>query len=88
MVIGPGSLYTSVLAALAVPEHDEEPWCQDLGPPGLRGEPAAPASETAGYDVAAHLAALTDHGVEIDVVVADTSAIEPRRRWTASGYGW
>jgi hypothetical protein len=31
--------------------------------------------ETAGYDVAAHLFALARHGVMIDAVVADTSAI-------------
>jgi len=67
-VIGPGSLYTSVLAALAVP--------------GIRAAVAAsPAQvvyvcnlrpqvpETERYDVDAHLQALRDHGVEPDVVV-------------------
>ena len=38
----------------------------------LRPQPA----ETAGYDVADHVAALPEHGVPIDTVVADTSSIE------------
>jgi uncharacterized cofD-like protein len=74
VVIGPGSLYTSVLAALAVPELTKA-----LGQSSARRVYVAnlrpQRSETAGYDVAAHLAALADHGVEIDAVVADTSAI-------------
>ncbi len=74
VVIGPGSLYTSVLAALSVPELTR---C--LGLCSARRVYVAnlrpQRSETAGYDVARHLVALQDHGVEIDVVVADTSAI-------------
>ncbi len=75
VVIGPGSLYTSVLAALAVPELTKSlghSSAQRVYVANLRPQ----RSETAGYDVAAHLAALQDHGVEIDVVVADTSAME------------
>jgi len=37
----------------------------------LRPQPA----ETEGFDVAAHVAALVAHGVEIDTVLADTTAI-------------
>lgn len=68
IVIGPGSLYTSVLAALAVP--------------GIRdavGASAAPVvyvcnlqpaePETAGYAGADYVAALRNHGVRADVVI-------------------
>ena len=68
IVIGPGSLYTSVLAAAAVP--------------GVRAALARTAArkvyvcnlapevpETAGYGVADHVYALHAHGLEVDVVV-------------------
>jgi uncharacterized cofD-like protein len=83
VVIGPGSLYTSVLAALAVPELTKSLSncaAQRVYVANLRPQ----SSETAGYDVAAHLAALRDHGVEIDVVVADTTAMGPG---TLDGFG-
>ncbi len=70
VVLGPGSLYTSVLAAAVAP--------------AVRRALAASAArkvyvcnlrpqdpETAGYDVAAHVEALLDHGIEPDVVVCD-----------------
>jgi uncharacterized cofD-like protein len=72
IVIGPGSLYTSVLAALAAP--------------GIAKAVTAAAArrvyvcnlreqipETAGYDVGRHVAALIAHGVMPDVVLADTA---------------
>ena len=74
VVMGPGSLFTSVLAALAVPDIAE----------GIRRAPGRrvyvanlrpEGEETAGFDVAAHMAALADHGVEVDVVVADPGTI-------------
>ena len=74
VVLGPGSLFTSVLAAAAVPAIAE----------GIRRSPARrvyvanlrpQATETDGYDVAAHVAALAGHGVVVDVVLADTSAM-------------
>lgn len=71
VVIGPGSLYTSVLAALAVP--------------GIRDAVAATAAqvvyvcnlrpqvpETDGYTAARHTEALRAHGVTPDVVVDDS----------------
>jgi uncharacterized cofD-like protein len=74
VVLGPGSLFTSVLAAtLPVDVHA-----------ALRKTPAtrvyvcnvaAVERETAGYDVAAHVAALSAHGVEVDVVLADRHAL-------------
>lgn len=74
VVLGPGSLYTSVLAACAPPEVAE----------AIATTAAAcvyvcnlheQVPETAGYDVAAHVAALEAHGIEPDVVLADTAGI-------------
>ena len=75
VVIGPGSLFTSILAALAVPDiaaalrrtRARRAYVANLRPQ---------AAETAGFDVAAHVAALAGHGVEVDVVVADTAEID------------
>jgi uncharacterized cofD-like protein len=75
VVVGPGSLFTSVLAAVAVPAISEairrspgrRVYVANLRPEG---------AETAGYDVAAHVAALEAHGVSVDHVVDDTAAID------------
>jgi uncharacterized cofD-like protein len=68
VVIGPGSLFTSVLAVVVVPAIR----AALATTPGrkvyvcnLRDQPP----ETAGYDVAAHVAALRDHGLVVDVVL-------------------
>jgi uncharacterized cofD-like protein len=74
VVLGPGSLFTSVLAAaLAGGVRDSL-----AGSPGrcvyvcnLRAE----AGETRGYDVAGHVAALRRHGVEPDVVLAQRDSL-------------
>ncbi|MBW3536842.1 MAG: uridine diphosphate-N-acetylglucosamine-binding protein YvcK [Actinobacteria bacterium] len=68
IVLGPGSLYTSVLAALAV---------RDLGTAVAKAKknvvyvanlrPQEP--ETSGYDVEAHVAALRAHGIEPGSVI-------------------
>jgi uncharacterized cofD-like protein len=71
IAIGPGSLFTSVLAAAAVPgviEAMRTSRAQRVYVCNLR--PQLP--ETAGYTVADHVAALTRHGVPIDVVVIDS----------------
>lgn len=74
VVLGPGSLYTSVLAALAVPAL-----CRAVqAGPGRTVFVAnlrSPEPETAGYDVDAQLAALARHGVRPDIVVVDESSI-------------
>ena len=73
IVVGPGSLFTSVLAAAAVPGIAEalaDTAAQRVYVCNLR--PQVP--ETEGYDVAAHVAALSAHGVTVDVVLADSSA--------------
>ena len=74
VVIGPGSLFTSVLAVVAVP--------------GIRDALAATRArkvyvcnlraqspETEGYDVAAHVDALRAHGLDVDVVVCHPGAL-------------
>lgn len=75
IVIGPGSLFTSVIAAIAVPQVAEairRSEARKIYVANLRPQPA----ETEGYDVAAHEAALAAHGVKVDVMLADTSAIQ------------
>lgn len=76
IVIGPGSLYTSVLATLAVPALAEgvrraAGRAQVVYICNLR--PQSP--ETDGYDVADHVAALIAHGVDPDVVLCDTTSL-------------
>jgi uncharacterized cofD-like protein len=72
IVIGPGSLYTSILAVLAVQgiaEALRRAKGQRIYVCNLH--PQEP--ETKGYDVAAHVEALAAHGVEVDVVLCDSS---------------
>ena len=79
VVIGPGSLFTSVLAALAAPEltravaatRARRAYVCNLGPQ----EP-----ETAGYDAAGHVEALLAHGIEVDVVLCDPRFRPANRR--------
>lgn len=77
IVLGPGSLYTSLLAACAVAglraaiAAAGERGAQRVYVSNLREQPP----ETAGYDVADHVRALARHGIECDVVLADTSGI-------------
>lgn len=71
VVIGPGSLFTSVLAAAAVPEvaaaiaatSAQRVFVCNLHPQ---------LPETTGYDVGRHVDALRAHGVTVDVVLCDT----------------
>ncbi len=74
IVIGPGSLYTSVLAVVAVRDlrdalartRARKVYVCNLAPQ---------VPETSGYDVAAHVDALGAHGLEVDVVLCDTSSM-------------
>jgi uncharacterized cofD-like protein len=74
ILIGPGSLFTSVLAALAVPAV-RQAVASSSSPRvyvcNLRTQPP----ETEGYDVAAHVAALRDHDVKVDVVLCHPGAL-------------
>jgi uncharacterized cofD-like protein len=72
IVIGPGSLFTSILAAGAVTgiaEAVARAKGQRVYVCNLR--PQWP--ETAGFDVAAHVEALVRHNLTVDVVLCDTS---------------
>jgi uncharacterized cofD-like protein len=74
IVLGPGSLYTSVLAAAAVDDVRRavaEGRGQRVYVCNLRAE----ASETRGYDVAAHVEALARHGIQPDVVVVQPGSL-------------
>ena len=71
VVVGPGSLFTSVLAAVSVrgiAEAVAQSDAQVVYVCNLR--PQVP--ETDGFDVAAHVAALARHNVMVDVVVCDS----------------
>lgn len=75
VVIGPGSLFTSILAACIVPavrEALQATAAQRVYVANLKQQ----VGETAGLDVAAHLRALFSHGVAIDAVLADPARIE------------
>jgi len=75
ILLGPGSLFTSVLAAVVVPrilEGVNASSAQRIYLCNLRPQ----ETETAGYDVARHVAALLAHGVCVDQVVCDSTAIE------------
>lgn len=85
IVLGPGSLFTSVLAVGAVPAL-----CEALA--GASGEKvyvcnlATQQPETEGFDVAAHVDALRAHGIEVDVVLYHPGAL-PLGRLDVRGVG-
>ena len=74
VVLGPGSLYTSVLAA-AVVDGVRDALKRSAGRRVYVCNARAEAGETRGYDVAAHVAALHRHGVEPDVVLAQRGGL-------------
>ncbi|MDA8393228.1 MAG: uridine diphosphate-N-acetylglucosamine-binding protein YvcK [Actinomycetota bacterium] len=75
IVLGPGSLYTSVLAVLAVPKLREAVASSKATVVYVANlRPQMP--ETAGYDVARHVEALQRHGVQPSVVLCDTTQIK------------
>ncbi len=74
VVLGPGSLYTSVLAVVAVPALRDalaSTRARKVYVCNLRHQ----VPETEGYDVAAHVEALSAHGVEVDAVLCDRRGI-------------
>ena len=75
IVIGPGSLYTSVLAALVaggIADAIATSRARRVYVCNLREQ----VPETQGYDVAAHVRALLAHGIQPDVVLCDTTEID------------
>ncbi|HYA45528.1 MAG TPA: uridine diphosphate-N-acetylglucosamine-binding protein YvcK [Acidimicrobiales bacterium] len=74
VVIGPGSLFTSILAACAVPGILAALDARSAGRVyvcNLRPQ----ESETAGFDADAHLGALAAHGVIVDAVACDPATV-------------
>jgi uncharacterized cofD-like protein len=74
IVMGPGSLFTSVLAAIAVPgirEAVNRSGAQKVYVCNLRPE----VPETEGFDVGMHREALVAHGVSVDLVLCDPSGM-------------
>lgn len=74
IVLGPGSLFTSVLAAV-LPPGVHEALAATSAQRVYVCNVAAVERETMGFDVAAHAAALAAHGVTVDVVLADEHAL-------------
>ncbi|HWE56613.1 MAG TPA: uridine diphosphate-N-acetylglucosamine-binding protein YvcK [Acidimicrobiales bacterium] len=78
VVIGPGSLYTSVLAVAVVPGIRAALGARRSGRIyvcNLRAQ----VPETSGFGEADHLRAVLDHGIPIDVMVAGTDPDGPER---------
>ncbi|HUQ63144.1 MAG TPA: gluconeogenesis factor YvcK family protein [Acidimicrobiales bacterium] len=75
IVIGPGSLFTSLLAVTVVPAIRnalEVTPARKIYVCNLREQ----QPETSGYDVAAHVEALGAHGVRVDTVVSDPDGLQ------------
>lgn len=70
VVIGPGSLFTSVLAAAVVPAVTDA-LAATGGQRVFVANLAPQIPETAGFTVADEVAALVRHGIAVDVVLAD-----------------
>jgi uncharacterized cofD-like protein len=78
VVLGPGSLYTSILAAAVVEDLRAaiaSTRAQRIYVANLRAD----GTEARGYDVARHVAALHAHGIEPDVVLAHEPRADPNR---------
>ena len=74
VVLGPGSLFTSVLAASLVPDITDA-IARTAATRIYVCNLDVVERETAGFDVAAHVDALCAHGVQPDVVLADPDAL-------------
>lgn len=74
IIIGPGSLYTSILAVLCVPAI-RRAFARAGGKKIYVANLGEQHPETTGYDVGRHVEALASHGVKVDVVVRDPNAL-------------
>ena len=74
IVLGPGSLFTSVLAVGAVPAL-RDALAAAVGRKVYVCNLGVQHPETAGYDVAAHVDALRAHGVDVDIVLYHPGAL-------------
>ncbi|MDQ3681158.1 MAG: uridine diphosphate-N-acetylglucosamine-binding protein YvcK [Actinomycetota bacterium] len=70
VVLGPGSLFTSILAVVAVPAL-RHALARTTAPKVYVCNLRHQVPETEGYDVAAHVEALGAHGLDVDVVLCD-----------------
>lgn len=75
IVLGPGSLYTSVLAACVVPAVHQA-LAEAAGEVVYVANLREQVPETRGYDVERHVAALLAHGVRPQTVLADPDGLE------------
>jgi uncharacterized cofD-like protein len=76
IVLGPGSVYTSILAAALVPDIHAA-LAQTAASRVYVCNLAPEDAETLGYDVAAHVAALAAHGIEPSVVLVNRGGEVP-----------
>ena len=74
VVLSPGSLYTSTLASLVVPAV-RDAVAATSAPVVYVCNLRSVEAESLGYDVAAHVRALADHGVAPDVVLVQEGAL-------------
>lgn len=74
LVLGPGSLFTSVLAVVAVPKIRQA--LAEADAPLVYLCNLRDSAETPGFDVAAHLHTLIAHGLEPDVVLYDPAHMD------------
>lgn len=74
VVLGPGSLYTSVLASAALPDV-RDALVSTRAPVAYVCNLGPQRHETDGYDVSGHVEALYRHGLEPDIVLYDPDRI-------------
>ncbi len=74
IVIGPGSLYTSIIAVLCVPSI-QKAFRAAKGKKIYVANLGEQHPETSGYDVGRHVDALASHGINVDVVIRDPDAM-------------
>ena len=74
-MLGPGSLFTSVLAACVVPEIRERPHAATRAQRSMWPICASNYPRPPGFDVAGLVASLREHEVPVDVVLADDAAL-------------
>ncbi len=77
IVIGPGSLYTSVLASALMPDIREalsQASAQRVFVANVGNE----KGDARGFGLREHIEALIDHGLDVDVVVADEATADAR----------
>ncbi len=75
VIVGPGSLYTSVLAVAVVPPI-RDALARTNAQVVYVANVATDRADARGFDLGAHVSALVDHGVVPDVVVAEHTSLD------------